>query len=120
MNGADVHDGDEAWIAKYREALKTTPVQTSSFTRLRVVLKDACNVVLSRSRKILERWTRSRRPQLVAMREATTTMVQPHASSAEKSETAPISKPALKKRKQTTGRLKPVAAAENRRAQRPA
>ena len=119
MNGADVHDGDEAWIAKYREALKTTPVQTSSFTRLRVVLKDACNVVLSRSRKILERWTRSRRPQLVAMREATT-KVQPHASSAEKSETAPISKPALKKRKQTTGRLKPVAAAENRRAQRPA
>ncbi len=119
MNGADVHDGDEAWIAKYREALKTTPVQTSSFTRLRVVLKDACNVVLSRSRKILERWTRSRRPQLVAMPEATT-KVQPHASSAEKSETAPISKPALKKRKQTTGRLKPVAAAENRRAQRPA
>jgi hypothetical protein len=119
MNGADVHDGDEAWIAKYREALKITPVQTSSFTKLRVVLKDACNVVVSRFRKILEGWTRSRRPQLIAVREATT-IVQPQPSSAKKNETAPINRPILKKRKQTTGRLKPTAATENRRAQRPA
>ncbi len=117
MNGADVHEGDEAWIAKYREALRVTPVQTSSFTKLRAVLRDAYNIVVSRFRKILERWTRSRGNQLIAARGATN-IAQPTPSDSKKSETARISKPALKKRKQTTGRLKPTAATENRRAQR--
>ncbi len=119
MDGADVHNGDEAWIAKYREALKVTPVQTSSFTKLGAVLKDGYSFVFSRFRKILESRTRSRRSQLSAT-PATTTIVQLRSSRSKKAETAPINKPALKKRKQMTGRLKPTAATENRRAQRPA
>jgi hypothetical protein len=117
MNGADVQGGDEAWIAKYREALKANPVQTSGLTKLRVALKKACYVVLSRFRKTLERGTRWLRPRSIAAREVTT-VLQPHSSIPKRSEGEATNKAPLKKQKQTTGRLKPTKATENRRAQR--
>ncbi len=117
MDRAELHGGDEAWITKYREALKITPVETSGVTRFRVVLKDACNVVLSRFRKALETWTRSRRPQLIAVPEATN-VARTQSAVSKKSGTTPINKPALKERKQTAGRLKPAGANKSRRLER--
>jgi hypothetical protein len=116
MNGAEVQSGDEAWIAKYREALKVTP-ETSGLVKLRVALKKACYVVLSRFRRTLERGTRWFRPRSIAARELTT-VSQPHSSIPKRSEGEATNHPALKKRKQTAGGLKPTKASENRRAQR--
>ena len=117
MNGAEVQSGDEAWIAKYREALKVNPVQTSGLAKLREAIKKACYIVLARSRKTLERGTRWFRPRSIVAREVTT-VLQPESSIPKRSEGEATSNPALKKRKQTTGGLKPTKATENRRAQR--
>jgi hypothetical protein len=117
MNGAEVQSGDEAWIAKYREALKVNPVQTSGLAKLRVALTKACYVVLSRFRRTLERGTRWFRPRSIAAREVTT-VSQPHSSIAKRSEGESPSNPALKKCEQTTSGLKPTKATANRRAQR--
>jgi hypothetical protein len=117
MNGAEIQSGDEAWIAKYREALKVNPVQTSGLAKLRVALKKACYVVLSRFRKTLERGTQWFRPRSIAAREVTT-VLQPHSSIPKRNEGEATNNPALKKRKQTTSGLKPAKATENRRAQR--
>lgn len=117
MNGAELQSGDEAWIAKYREALKVTPVETSGLVKLRAALNKACRVVFSRFRKTLERGTRWLRPRSIAAREVTTAL-QSHSSIPKRSEGEPTNNAALKKRKQTTDRLKPTKATESRRAQR--
>jgi hypothetical protein len=117
MDRAELQGGDEAWIAKYREALKVSSVQTSGFVKLRVVLEKACQSVLSRLRKTWDRGTPGRRPRSIAAREVAT-FLQSHSTLPKKTEGEVANNAAAKKRKQTTGRLKAGRATENRRAQR--
>jgi hypothetical protein len=112
MDRADLRDGDEAWIAKYREALKITPVEISGFVKFRIALGNACQFLVSRFRRSLHRG-----PQSVSAR-ATNAALQPPASLPKKSAVDSGNKPAVKKRGETTGRLRPPRPVEKGRAQR--
>lgn len=58
-----LENADEAWIAKYRAAVKGTPIQRSRFMRVRVGLTSAHNMVISRIGRILGRGqTQRQRP----------------------------------------------------------
>ncbi len=68
MDRTPLNDAEEAWIAKYRSALKDIPVQQSRSTRFHEALNRAHNIIVSRVAGILagsldpKRWKRSRRP----------------------------------------------------------
>jgi hypothetical protein len=100
MDRIEVQSGDEAWIAKYREALKVTPDQRSGLEKLGVALNKACNIVLSCFRKALERATRRLRPRSVAAREVLTVLQSP-SSNPTRSEGETPNHAALQKQKQT-------------------
>ena len=54
---------DEAWIAKYRAALDTNPVQQSHFTRLRESLTDAGHTLVTQMRTVVGSWNRDKKKQ---------------------------------------------------------
>jgi hypothetical protein len=49
-------DADEAWIAKYRAAVKEDPVKRSRSSKIRQALNQAHTLVFSRLNRILDRW----------------------------------------------------------------
>jgi hypothetical protein len=51
---------DEAWIAKYRAALKAPPIQQPGLMRVRVALNNAHNIFISHIDKIFDHWTQAR------------------------------------------------------------
>jgi hypothetical protein len=56
-------DAEEAWVAKYRAALKAPPIHQSRLMKVRVALESAHNILVSHIEGILERiQTRRRRP----------------------------------------------------------
>lgn len=61
-----VNDGDEDWIAKYRAALKESPVRQSYFRKLRAAVRRAHQFVVVRVGKVLRhgRQTQSEKPAL--------------------------------------------------------
>ena len=67
MDRTPLKDAEEAWIAKYRSALKDIPVQQSRSTRFHEALNRAHNIIVSRVAGILagslepSRWKRLKR-----------------------------------------------------------
>jgi hypothetical protein len=67
MDRTPLKDAEEAWIAKYRSALKDIPVQQSRSTRLHEALERAQSIIVSRVAGILagaldpSRWNEFRR-----------------------------------------------------------
>jgi hypothetical protein len=119
MNRAEAHNGDEAWITKYREALKVTPVKTSSFKKLRIALKNVSGIVLSLLRRALNRGAqRDLRRSIPAG--AVPTTVPMRSSTPQRTETELIAERAIKKPNLRTGRPKLVKPRRKRPAQRPA
>jgi hypothetical protein len=60
---------DEAWIAKYRAALDTTPVQQSRFTKTWASLTSTRNTLVSQLERILSGWTKRKKQRLPAANE---------------------------------------------------
>lgn len=58
-DGIHLDDADEAWIAKYRAAVKQVPVELSPSTRIGKALKKARTLVFLRISSFLERWSRT-------------------------------------------------------------
>jgi len=119
MNRADVHNGDEAWIAKYREALKITPVKTSTFRKLWITLKNVSGVVISPLRRALNRGPQRDLQRSIPASTVPTTL-QTRSSTPQRTETELIGKRAIKKPTQRTARPKLVKSSSKGRAQRPA
>jgi hypothetical protein len=118
MNRADVHDGDEAWIAKYREALKSTPVETSSFMKLWLTLKNVSGFVISHFRRANGGPQRDLRRSIPAR--AAPIGLPTRSSARQGKEAELIAKRAIKKPTETTARPKLVKPSSKRRAPRPA
>ncbi len=68
MDRTPLKDAEEAWIAKYRSALKDIPVQQSRSTRFHEALNRAHSIIVSHVARILagsldpSRWKRLKRP----------------------------------------------------------
>jgi hypothetical protein len=117
MNRAEAHNGDEAWITKYREALKVTPVKTSSFKKLGRTLKNVSGVVSSLLRRALNRGAQRDLGRSIPA-SAVPAAMQTRSSTPQRTETELIGRRAIKKPTPRTGRPKLVKPSSKRPAQR--
>jgi hypothetical protein len=125
MNRAHSENADEVWIAKYRAALKDTPVQQSRFMRVHAVLNNARNIVSSHIGGILHRWTQTQKPvpssasglKTVDYPSSKPTLISKPQTSTRKINRAESSgKQPSKKATATTGRLRPPRSTNEYRA----
>ena len=62
-NRIHLEQSDEAWIAKYRAALDTMPLQQSHFMRLCESLTDAGHTLVTQMRTVVGAWNRDKKKQ---------------------------------------------------------
>jgi hypothetical protein len=110
MDRTDARNADEAWILKYRNAIKDIPIQPPGHTKIRVALNRAHGFVSASLRRILDRWARSSPPRSASVLQLPSSIGrQPEQSRAD----IPAEKAMA-----TTGRLKPGRSTDQHRAQR--
>ncbi|HTC55351.1 MAG TPA: hypothetical protein VK706_02980 [Candidatus Sulfotelmatobacter sp.] len=51
---------EEAWITKYRSAVKTPSIEQSRLMKIREAVNNGYNVVVLRAHRILDRWKQAR------------------------------------------------------------
>jgi hypothetical protein len=124
MDRSNVQHEDDVWIAKYRAALEHIPVQPSVLKKFCADLRDTCNIVFSRWKKIRNYFTgwnppRSA-PSLKPMPVAPQPVLQTHSSMGRNRLAEANRKRSTKNATATTAHSRPPKSTEKRPVQREA
>jgi len=117
MDRTDTHNADEAWIVKYRNALKDTPVQLSAPMKMRVALNRAYGFFSSSLRRILDRWGRWS-PARKTPSSGSAPVLQLPSSIGKRAERSRRERLPVEKAIATTGQLKPAKSTDKSHVRR--